>query len=149
MTRVAIEVIPETNRGLEISQVIVAFDGVCGFEENVTRLIQLYDVSSRSVEPGNMNMMDINKKNSTLAGTKQKITVLNRTSRPDLRRDVNLVAEHHVFSSTRKARTGNQKNIVWPRTKLVQSARKKATTNLVVPKKPNLTPNPLRFAWST
>ena len=58
MTRVAIEVVPETNRGLEVCQVIVALDGVCGFEENVTRLIQLYDVSSRSVEPGNINMMD-------------------------------------------------------------------------------------------
>ena len=92
---------------------------------------------------------DINKKNSMQAETRQKKTILNRTTRPVLRRDVNLVAEHHVFSSTRKARTGNQKNIVWPRTKLVQFARKKATTNLVVPKKPKLMPNPSKFALST
>ena len=57
MTRVAVEVVPEANGGLEVSQVIVALDGVCGFEENVARFIQLYDVSSRSVEPG-YNMMD-------------------------------------------------------------------------------------------
>ena len=92
---------------------------------------------------------DINKKSSTQAETRQKKTILNRTTRPVLQRDVNLVATHHVFSSTRKTRNGDQKNIVWPRTKPVQFVRKKATQVLVVPKEPKLMPNLLKFASST
>ena len=92
---------------------------------------------------------DINEKRSTRAGTKRKITMLKRTTRPVLQRDVNLVATHRVISSTRKTRNENQKNIVWPRTELVQPVRKKATQVLVVPKNPKLTPNLLKFASST
>ena len=65
-----------------------------------------------------------------------------KATRRVLQKDVNLAVAHRVFSPTRKAGTESQQTIVWPRTRLVQFAAKKATTSLVAPKEPKLTPNP-------